>query len=278
MTFQRIAVVGLGLMGGALAAACRKRFPRAKILGISRNRQALRYALRKKWIHESARHPGRELRNANLVVLCTPVDTFPALLTRIDRCVSRGTLVTDVGSVKEPVCRFVSRKKWKNIQFVGAHPMAGSHERGIRAVQPHLYESGFTFLIRDRKVSAKARTRVRQFWKKISSRVVEISASEHDRIVSDISHLPHALASALVLTAKPKALRHISSGFRDTTRIAQGDPSIWLPIFLENRKALLASFRRFERQWKGFYRALTAKQTRKLARTLSQAARRRRQI
>src|SRR5664279_2383924 len=130
--FKKIVVIGLGLMGGSLAAACRKKFPKARITGISRSREALALVLKKRWVHEATRDVTLGARGADLVVLCTPVDTFLPYLKAIDKVCAKGALVLDVGSVKAAVLKEVNSRKWKNLSFVGCHPMVGSHRRGIQ--------------------------------------------------------------------------------------------------------------------------------------------------
>jgi len=187
------------------------------------------------------------LGDATLVVLCTPVDTLKEGLQRLDRLAPPGTVVTDTGSVKGFLVRWAERKKWRRIEFVGAHPMAGSHERGIEHAGPHLFEEALTFVTPGRRVSAKALRLVTGFWKKISGRIAVVSAEEHDRITAEISHLPHFLAACLTASVSSKSLPFASSGFLDTTRIAQANPSLWVPIFVENQKELFRALHRFER-------------------------------
>lgn len=270
MKFKTITIVGLGLMGGSLAAACRKRFPSSRILGVSRNPRAVRFALRKKWIHQGGPDLRKAVQVSDLVVLCTPVDTLKFLLRKIEAAARRGTLVTDVGSVKGEISTWAARKKFKKIFFVGAHPMAGSHARGIEASDPKLYEAHLTFISAPKKNRGIAA--VKSFWKKISGRIFEISPDRHDRIAAEISHLPHAAAVCLVAAADPRALPFSAKGFLDSTRIAQADASVWVPIFLSNRKMLKPVFRKFEREFKAFERLVLSGNAKKLAGILKKVA------
>jgi prephenate dehydrogenase len=276
-SFKTITIVGLGLMGGSLAAACRRKFPSSRVTGVSRSKSALRIAKQKKWIHEGTTDLKSGTASADLIILCTPVDTLKSLLVKLDASAKRGAIVTDVGSVKGEVSRWADRRSFKNIQFIGAHPMTGSHERGISVAQPHLYDRGFTFLIRPRKKSAKAYAAVKAFWKKISRRLTEVTAEEHDAITGQISHLPHLSAVCLALTPDDKSLRHAGTGFADATRIAQGHPSIWIPIFAANQKAVAAALTRFERNLRDFRKALK-KGGFSLSKMLTRARKRRGQI
>lgn len=272
-----IAIIGLGFMGGSLAAACRRKFPKSRIFGISRNRAALSFARRKGWIHEASRDLGLASR-AQLVILCTPVDTFPKILSRLEKRARSPLLVTDMGSVKGAVMDFVRHRRWKKVKFVGAHPMAGSHECGFHAARADVYDGAFTFVVRGKGADPAAHRSVRTFWKKITPRIIELNESDHDRIVSEVSHLPHAVAACLVLSARGSSLRFAASGFRDATRIAQGHPSVWLPIFMANRKAVLRSLSAFEKNLARFRMALKDKNSGKLAQMLAPAAKKRGQI
>lgn len=275
MSFKKIVIVGLGLMGGSLAAACRKKFPQARITGVSRNSAALKTALGKKWIHEASRDLRAAAASADLIILCTPVDTARSFLQKIERVAKPGACVTDVGSVKGSLCAWARSRKFKNIHFVGAHPMAGSHLHGINAAHPDLYNHGFTFVTPFPGINKSAFARVKAFWKKISPRVVEITPEQHDIAVAEISHLPHAAASAIVRAVQRKSLPYAVGGFRDSTRIAAGHPSVWVPIFMENRKSVLRVLKNLEKELRTFSKALGRKDSAALSRILSDAMNRR---
>lgn len=275
---RQIAIIGLGLMGGSLAAACRRHFPRSRLIGISRKSRVLQFARRKKWIHEGFTQVSQGVSSADLVILCTPVDTLITYLELLDRHCRPGTLVTDVGSVKARLFSQAEKRRWRNIRFVSAHPMVGSHERGIEAARPELYNHGYTFVIRSAKTNVKAFASVRQFWKTISGRVITVKPQEHDRLVAQISHLPHVLAVSLILALPKKVLTFAGSGFRDTTRIAQGQPSIWLPILTQNRAELLKALSLLERALARARQAFGRNQPKKIAQMLRQAAQTRSEI
>lgn len=275
MKFKTIGIIGLGLMGGSLAAACRKNFPKARVIGISRDSSAVREAVAKKWIHAG----GSDLKNlipvCDLVVLCTPVDTLKSLLKKIDSAAKPGTVVSDVGSVKGEICAWAAKQNFSNITFVGAHPMAGSHNRGIHAACAEIYAGQLTFII---KGSGHAYKNIKNFWSQVSGRVVEIGAAQHDKIAAEISHLPHAAAACLVESAGAKSIRFAAKGFLDSTRIAQADPSIWVPIFLANRREVFKALAVFEKNLRNFKKALSGRQSARLQALLSRSSRSRRAL
>lgn len=251
---KTIGVVGLGLMGGSLAAACRKKFPKSRVIGISRNSAVVREAVSKKWVHAGGSDLKHLVPACDLIVLCTPVDTLKSLLKKIDSFAKPGALVTDVGSVKGEICAWAAKQKFRNISFIGAHPMAGSHKRGIEAANRDLYTGHLTFIIKGQGTAYKT---VKNFWKKISGRVIEINAAQHDKVVAEISHLPHAVAACLVQSARSSSLKFAAKGFLDSTRIAQADSSIWVPIFLANRREVLKALGIFQKNVKTFQKALS---------------------
>jgi prephenate dehydrogenase len=265
-------------MGGSLAAACRRKFPKARIVGISRSREALALAWKKKWVHEATRDVILGAHGADLVILCTPVDVFLSYLKAIDRVCAKGALVMDVGSVKASVLREVKAHKWKNLSFVGCHPMVGSHRRGIQAVDPKLYQGGLVLLTRDRKTCPCSYKMAKKFWSKFSSKIVELAPETHDKFVGEVSHLPHAIAACLMHTVSAPALKVASTGFRDTTRIAASASSIWQPIFTSNRKVMLSVLNRFAQELRTFKILLRDRNPEKLVRFLDRAQRKRQSI
>lgn len=281
--YDPIIIIGLGLIGGSLAASCRRKFPRSKIIGISRNRAVLTKAKRRGWIHEGfvdlrAAFTEGEVRHASprpVVILCTPVDTLNSYLKRLDRIAPRGTVVTDAGSVKGFLARSFDQKKWQRIRFVGAHPLAGSHQRGIDAADPKLFDRALTFITPGRRHSKEALQGVKKFWQRISRRIAVVSPELHDALTAEVSHLPHLLAACLVASVSPQALPCAASGFLDTTRIVQADPRLWVPILLENRKELSLALSRFESYLARIKKAFRAGDRKALRKWLLQAQHRR---
>jgi len=276
---KRIVIVGLGFIGGSLAGACQKAFPRAEIVGVSRTAASLQKARRQGWIDKGYPNLAQafEAKGARplLVILCTPVDTLRDLLLQLDQVAWPGTVVTDTGSVKGFLVRWAESRTWRRIHFVGAHPMAGSHERGIDHAAPHLFDHALTFITPGRRGPQSTLRLTTNFWKKLSGRVVLVSPEEHDRFAAQVSHLPHLLAALLVVSTPPKALGFAASGFLDATRIAKGEPSLWVPIFLENRKELHPWLENFSEDFERVKRIIRKGDRERLKRILTQAQRRR---
>ena len=245
MKQNTFAIVGLGLLGGSLGGALRKAFPKANIIGVSRSASKVSVARKMGLITEGTTKLQAAARKADVIVICTPVDTIPKLISAIDNSAKSGAIVTDVGSTKGELIRWVERQKLRNIRFVGSHPMAGSHLTGIEHANPNLYQSSLVFVARHHGINKKALNQVVAMWQKLTGKVFMIDANSHDAIAAEISHLPHLIASLLVSTTSQKAMMFASSGFKDTTRVAQGDPRLWIPIFASNRTCLKHLLKRF---------------------------------
>ena len=279
MVFPRkIAIIGLGLMGGSLAIALRRSKLRPYVIGISRSRSKINSAIRKGIISSGTTSLSSGIREADLIVIATPVRTIPPLVSRIDRFAKHGAIVTDVGSTKSEILKSINRIDQKNIRFVGSHPMAGSHKTGLEAACPHLYDGACVFVIRDRSTDRTALKKIASMWRSVGARIETVSPRRHDEIAALVSQLPHVMAMTLVNMVPAKALRFAGSGFRDSTRVAQGDPLLWIDIVRTNRRFLIRGIENFSKRLKRFAQHLRSDRKRKLFYDLSRAKRIRTQI
>ncbi len=271
-------IVGLGLLGGSLGRALKQIFPKAAVIGVSRSRSKIRLAKRKGFITQGTTKLSEAVKSCDCVFICTPVDTIPTFISQIDWFAKSGTVVTDVGSTKEKLIHWVEKKKFKNIYFVGSHPMAGSHLTGLQHAKGDLYRSSFTFVTTHREIHGPALRFVVKLWQKLCRRVVVIKAKEHDSIVAEISHLPHLISALLIDLVSRRAAPFASTGFRDTTRVAQGDPNLWVPIFAANRKNLIRLLNRFRSALREMKNDLRESNLTSLRRLLKKSAEKRKKI
>lgn len=243
-----ITIYGPGLLGGSLALAIRQRFPGVK-LRLWARRAAAEDGIRARGIDaEFFTDATAAAHGASLIILCTPVETMATLAQQIalaelpDDC-----LITDVGSVKGKVVSEL--EPILGTRFIGSHPMAGSEKTGIDVARANLFENAACLLTPTEPgcpQPAALLDRLRHFWKTLGCRVLEMSPEDHDIKVARISHLPHMMAAITTLAAlrtDPSAVACMAGGFRDTTRIAGGDPGLWTGIALGNRAALTAQLR-----------------------------------
>ena len=238
--YSRIAVLGLGLLGGSLAFAARRRGVAREVVGATRSASARERALRDGAV-DRAEDPEQAVVGAELVVLATPITAMPELLRRVASRLADGAVVTDVGSVKGPLAEVLPGLLPAGARYVGSHPMAGSHERGMESAHPDLFE-GAPCVVCAPAGDADGE-RVAAFWRAIGCRVVCRDPERHDAEVAWMSHVPHAMAfafAAALASAPPGAREVAGPGFRDFTRIAHSDPELWADIFHANHKALAA--------------------------------------
>lgn len=247
---ERLAVVGVGLLGGSVALGTRARGLAAEIVGVGRDRGRLDGAARAGVIDRAALDVATGVHDADLIVLAAPVPTIERLLPEVWAGARPGAVITDVGSTKATIVRAAGRLPGAGGPcFVGSHPMAGSERSGWEAARADLFHGATVIVTPDAGSAPEAVKRVAALWERLGAgQVVTMSADAHDRAVAAVSHLPHLVACALMACVErlePGATAVAGRGFRDTTRIAAGDPEVWRGIFLDNREAVLASVARF---------------------------------
>jgi len=238
--FDRMAIIGLGLLGGSVALAARRAGVARSIAAAGRRRGPLDEA-RRSGIVDEVGDVGAAVRGADLVVLCSPVGAMPSLLEEAAPHLSPGALVTDVGSVKGVLADRLPGILPDGVEYVGAHPMAGSHRRGVEHARTDLFDGACCVVTPRASTSTRAIERIVAFWGALGARVSVRDPATHDAEVAWVSHAPHVLAFAFAdaMRGAPATAGELAgSGFRDFTRIAQSDGEMWSEIFHTNRKAL----------------------------------------
>ncbi len=241
---RTIAIYGPGLLGGSLALAVQERMPRAT-LRLWARRESAEAGIRARGIQaDFFTDAAAAAAGASLIILCTPVETMATLAEQITQGqLADDCLITDVGSVKGSVVRALH--PILGSRFIGSHPMAGSEKTGIEVARADLFQNATCLLTPVGQENTEL-PRLENFWQALGCRVLEMSPEEHDEKVARISHLPHMMAAVTTLAAlrtDPTAVACVANGFRDTTRVAGGDPGLWTGIALENRPALVAQLR-----------------------------------
>jgi prephenate dehydrogenase len=246
MQLKTLAIVGVGLIGGSIGLAVKKRGLAERVLGVGRQRASLDQALFRDAIDEACLEPVAAVAQAEFAVFCTPVDQIAAqVLATAPHC-APGTLLTDAGSTKATIVAQVEERLPQGINFVGSHPLAGSEKRGPEHASADLFQGRVTIVTPTVSTGADAVARTAEFWQALGARVVFMDPREHDRALALTSHLPHLVAAALagILPEERQALT--GTGFRDTTRVAGGDPALWTAIFEHNRAPVLAALDRLD--------------------------------
>ena len=240
--FEQVAILGPGLLGASLATAVRERKICERIVVWGRKEERLESCRAKPWCDFADRDLQKILFGSDLIVCCTPVDSIREMVGEIMPRTVKDVLVTDVGSVKESICREAREASTEESgTFVGSHPMAGSEKSGMEFASADLFLGRTCILTPDEDCPDEEVKRLTEFWGLLGMKIQVESPCRHDEIVANVSHLPHFLASSLgqYLSKRPKEWMEASGqGLRDTTRIAQGDAGLWLEIMKANQSKL----------------------------------------
>ncbi|RIW33145.1 prephenate dehydrogenase [Bacillus salacetis] len=241
-----VLIAGLGLIGGSLCISIKKEHPEAKIVGYDRSEREMNLAKGLGIIDEEADSFEQGASGADLIVLAVPVIQIIKLMEVLQRIgLKKNVLVTDAGSVKNPIMKASSNLSDKGISFIGGHPMAGSHKSGVKAAKDLLFENAYYILTPGREAGKDKLAELKTWLKGTRAKFLEMNAAEHDELTGAVSHFPHLVASSLVHTAKkaqknfPFISRLAAGGFKDTTRIASADPQMWSDITLQNSRVLI---------------------------------------
>jgi prephenate dehydrogenase len=250
---SRMAVIGVGLIGGSLARVLRDRGEVGEVVGVGRQAPNLQRAVELGVIERYTHDPCEGVLGADLVFLATPVCSIASILSRIAPFLMPGCVVTDGGSVKEAIVSACESLMPVGTHFVGGHPIAGTEDSGVDASFTTLFQGKRCIVTPTIRTDPDALERVLRMWEIAGSEVVRMDAAKHDRIVAAISHLPHMVAYSLVNAVggydrfDESILSYSAGGFRDFTRIASSDPAMWRDIALMNRSAVLEMMDYFSR-------------------------------
>jgi len=262
MQFQKITLVGVGLLGGSIGLASKRRKLAREVAGFVRRTASLKDCERAMAVDYATTDLLAAVSGADLVILCTPLAQMRTLTAHFLPALKQGAVVTDVGSVKADVVRELEALlKKSGAHFVGSHPMAGGEKMGVQAAKADLFVNAICIVTPTIKSNAAAVGKVEDFWKAMGGRTIRLEPAQHDLLVSRSSHLPHVaaatLANLVLSPVQPKALAGLcANGFRDTTRIASGSPEMWRDIVLANRKNVARSLDTFIDELKSFQAAL----------------------
>jgi cyclohexadieny/prephenate dehydrogenase len=262
--FNRIALLGVGLIGSSLARINRERGTLAhEIVANARTQTTLDRVVELGIADRVELDPAKAVEGADCVILCAPVGAYEALASAIAPHLAPGAIITDVGSTKQSVIRDVGPLLPEGVHFVPGHPMAGTEFSGPDAGFTMLFEGRWTLLTPPPGTDSDAVEKIAELWRRCGSMIEVMEAAHHDRVVAIVSHLPHLIAFTICGTADDLAdesaqqvLKFAAAGFRDFTRIAASDPVMWRDIFLNNREALLEMLARFTEDASAMARAV----------------------
>ncbi|QDC08749.1 prephenate/arogenate dehydrogenase family protein [Oceanicola sp. D3] len=263
MIYQRIAFIGLGLIAGSMAHATRRADLAGEIVGTARSEQTREIAKEINLCDRITDTAAEAVEGADLVVLCVPVGAMEAVTKEIAPHLAEGCTLTDVGSVKKAVIDAVAPHLPDHVHFIPGHPLAGTEHSGPRSGFAELFDKRFTILVPPEGGNAQAAANLRKYWEGLGAYVDEMDPEHHDLVLAVTSHCPHLIAYTMVGVADDlrrvtdsEVIKYSAAGFRDFTRIAASDPTMWRDVFLNNKEATLEILGRFTEELFALQRAI----------------------
>lgn len=261
--FQRVALIGIGLIGSSLSHAMRRRGIAGTIVGHARTAETRAKAKELGLVSEAYESAAEAARGADLVILCAPVGACSALAKEIAPALEPGAILTDVGSVKGAIVRDCSPYVPEGVHFIPGHPIAGTEQSGPESGFATLFDGRWCLLTPLDGADPAAVEKLKAFWEACGSKVDIMNAEHHDLVLAITSHLPHLIAYSIVNTAAhlervtdSEVIKFSAGGFRDFTRIAASDPTMWRDVFLNNKEAVLEMLGRFSEDLTDLQRAI----------------------
>ena len=274
--FNKITIIGLGLIGSSIARAIKKKHLCKNLVAHDKSKIVLKKIVKLKITNHIEPNLKKSVQNSDLVIICTPLGTYKNIVSVIKNNLKNTCILTDVGSAKIFVTNTVNKLINKNTIWIPAHPVAGTEESGPEAGFADLFKNRWCIITPVSKKNPNALKKLNNFWKKIGSKVQYMTAEHHDKVMAITSHIPHLIAYNIVGTAanlekdtKSEVIKYSASGFRDFTRIASSDPTMWRDIALNNRKQILHMLEKFNLDLNNLKRAIIKKDAGKLFKLFS---------
>ncbi|MEM1386508.1 MAG: prephenate/arogenate dehydrogenase family protein [Pseudomonadota bacterium] len=261
--YERVALIGLGLIAGSMGLAMKRGGLAGEIVGTARSQETLDAALELGLCDRVTATASEAVVGADLVVLAVPVGVMGTIAADIAPRLKAGATVTDVGSVKRAVVDAVQPHLPENVHFVPAHPLAGTEHSGPHAGFAELFDNRWCLIVPNSETDAEASARLKRLWEGLGSRVAMMDAAYHDLVLAVTSHAPHLIAYTMVGVADDlgkvtdsEVIQYSAAGFRDFTRIAASDPTMWRDVFMTNKEATLEVLGRFTEELFALQRAI----------------------
>ena len=274
--FNKVTIIGLGLIGSSIARAIKKNNLCKILVAHDKSKIVLKKTLKLKITNYIEPNLKKSVENSDLVIICTPLGTYKNIVSVIKNYLKKTCILTDVGSAKIFVTNTVNKLINKNTIWIPAHPVAGTEESGPEAGFADLFKNRWCIITPVNKKNPSSLKKLNNFWKKIGSKVQYMTAEHHDKVMAITSHIPHLIAYNIVGTAanlekdtKSEVIKYSASGFRDFTRIASSDPTMWRDIALNNRKQILHMLEKFNLDLNNLKRAIIKKDAGKLFKLFS---------
>jgi len=269
--FKKIAIVGVGLIGGSIGLAVKKKRLAKEVIGVTRRESSRQKALKFKAVDKATLNLKEAVKDADLVIIASPVGKITDLARASLKFMKKGAILTDVGSTKKHVVRKIEKFANKKVHFIGTHPMADSEKTGVENATSLIFDKAPLIIAKTKNTDKKALARVRRFWENLGCRTFVLSPEKHDMHVSLASYLPHVVSFALSASQTKDSLKFVAASFKDITRVSSSDPELWKDIFLSARPSVLKSIRVFSKSLKALEKAIRKKDAHAVRRFLSKA-------
>ena len=241
--FKKVCIIGCGLIGSSIARAIRKQNLSVKVVSSNRSDSVNKKVIELKIVDDSNSDTKKMVEGSDLIIIATPLSSYEDIILKIKDSLKNGSILTDVGSVKENVISLIEKNVPKNVSWISSHPIAGTEESGPEAGFSELFENRWCILTPSKKANNKDIKLLETFWKKMGSKVDIMDAKQHDYILSITSHMPHLIAYNIVNTTlnvqdkkESDVVKYSAGGLRDFTRIAASNPIMWRDVFIQNKK------------------------------------------
>jgi prephenate dehydrogenase len=271
--WNRVAIIGVGLIGGSLGLDLLRRRLARHVVGIGRRVANLEIAQARGLVTSTSMSIPAGVAECDLVIVCTPVGDVAGRLLEAAASTPAGCLLTDAGSTKGTIVAELDARLPSAVRFVGSHPLAGSEKAGPQAAVADLFVGRTVVITPTSRTRPADEAAVRELWQSLDARVVSMTPDEHDRVVAATSHLPHLAAAALAAATPAEGAELIARGWLDTTRIAGGDVELWTQIFAANRTHVLTALEQYGKVLDSFRQAIIAGDDAKLRDLLNEAKR-----
>lgn len=270
--FNKIAIVGVGLMGGSIGLAVKKKRLARKVIGVARRKSSLRKAVKFKTVDKATLNFKEGISGADLVIIAVPVGKIAGLAEKAVRFMKKGAILTDVGSTKKDIVEELEKFAKPRVNFVGSHPMAGSDKSGAENADSSIFDKNALVVItKTKNTDKKSISILKRFWMNLGCRILILSPEKHDKLASLASYLPHVVSFALSSSQTKDSIKLAAGSLKDTTRVASSDPELWKDIFLSARGLTLRAIRTFSNSLSALEKALRKKDQKAVKKFLKRA-------
>ncbi len=269
--FKKVCIIGCGLIGSSLARVIKKNNLADKVVSSNRSDLINKKVIELKIVDQSSSDTKKMVKGSDLVVIASPLSSYEDIILKIKGSLADGSILTDVGSVKENVINLIEKHTPKNVSWISSHPIAGTEESGPESGFYQLFKNRWCVLTPSKKAKKKEINLLKKFWEKVGSRVDIMDAKQHDYILSITSHIPHLIAYNIVNTSlniqdekKTSIVKYSAGGLRDFTRIAASNPIMWRDIFIQNKKNTTKMINKFIKNLENLKKAIESADGNKL--------------